>query len=324
MLRCIAIALVLFSTIPSCLAQAPPPPSKNPLDLLDSLFVPAYNSRTAALNATNPPYVEVFGSSLFLHLRGQATIPVRVLTDPYHHLKDVAHAPFTIYLSLAGLANAPLSDAQLAPIHEISARLSAAETTLPTAGFDPMPEKRQREILDASMSLVNKVLTNRAVDQDEVKQFARAMAPLMLENADEAGCFQVQATHQRMMQWKSSMTEPEWQSLRVVIKNSHQARYRNAATQYFSWLLDGSTPAWGYPGENSRVVYAEALGKDQSAGDELLGVLVDFDASRAFFGDDWRMTEDILSKGAARCIAQLSPSDRAWSPATSPTTAGAK
>lgn len=102
----------------------------------------------------------------------------------------------------------------------------------------------------------------------------------MSQNANEAGCFQVQATHKQMMLWKQSMTEQEWQNLRVVIKNSHQARYRNAATQYFSWLLDGSGPAWAFPGENSRVIYAEALSGNQTGGDELLAVLVDFDASR--------------------------------------------
>jgi hypothetical protein len=43
-------------------------------------------------------------------------------------------------------------------------------------------------------------------------------------------------------------------------------------------------------------------------------VLIDADASRAFFGNEWRMSEDILSDGAARCIAQLHESDRVWQP----------
>jgi hypothetical protein len=320
MLHFTRIALVWLATAFFCVAQAVPAPSASPLDDLDTLFVPAYQSRTAALNATNPPYVEVSGSSLFLHLHGQAPFKVRVLTDPYHHLKDVAHAPFTVYLSLMGLGSGPLSEAQQAPIREISAKLTVAENAVPGAGFDPAQEKRQRQILETAIRLVNRVLTSGAVDQDGLRQFARAMAPLMLENADEAGCFQVQATHRQMMLWKSKMTEQEWQNLRVVIKNSHQARYHNAATQYFSWLLDASAPTWAFPGENSRVIYTEALSPNQTGGDELLAVLVDFDASQTFFGDDWRMTEDILSRGAARCVAQLSPTDRTWSPAT----AGAK
>jgi hypothetical protein len=314
------VALVWFATAMSCLAQAVPAPSASPLDDLDTLFVPAYETRTAALNATNPPYVEVSGSSLFLHLHGQAPLKVPVLTDPYHHLKDVAHAPFTVYLSLVGFGNSPLTEEQRAPLSQLAAKLATAKNNLPSAGFDPTQEERQRQILEATIDVVNRALTSGVVDQDGLRQFARAMAPLMLENADEAGCFQVQATHRQMMLWKSKMTEQEWQNLRVVIKNSHQARYHNAATQYFSWLLDASAPTWAYPGENSRVIYAEALSPKQTGGDELLAVLVDFDASRAFFGDDWRMTEDILSKGAARCVAQLSPTDRTWSPVT----AGAK
>ena len=41
-----------------------------------------------------------------------------------------------------------------------------------------------------------------------------------------------------------------------------------------------------------------------------MDVLVDFEASREFFGDEWRMSEDILSNGAAKCIASLPSSDR--------------
>lgn len=59
MVRCTVIALVMFSTAASCLAQAPTVPSSSPLDDLDTLFVPAYEGRMAALNATHPPYVEV-------------------------------------------------------------------------------------------------------------------------------------------------------------------------------------------------------------------------------------------------------------------------
>ena len=315
MLRGPSIALLLFSTAFGCSAQAPPVPTPSPLDVLDTSFVPAYKARTAALSATNPPYVEMSGSNLFLHLNGQQPLKERVLTDPYHHLKDVAHAPFTVYLSLVALPSTPLSEEQLVPVRDLLAKLAAAKDALASAGFDAPQIERQRQILDASTHLVNQVLTNRMVDQSALGPFARAMAPLMLQNANEAGCFQVEATHKRMMLWKSQMTEKDWQNLHVVIKNSHQARYRNAATQYFSWLLGGTSPAWAVPGENNRVIYAEALSGNQTGGDELLAVLVDFDASRIFFGDDWRMTEDILSNGAARCIANLPLADRTWSPA---------
>jgi len=88
----------------------------------------------------------------------------------------------------------------------------------------------------------------------------------------------------------------------VVNLARHQARYRNAATQYFHWLFGDSTPAWAYPGESMRVIFAETLGKNGTSIDESTTVEIDADASQAFFNDRWRMSEDILSNGAAACI----------------------
>ena len=56
----------------------------------------------------------------------------------------------------------------------------------------PVRLDRQRQIFDASPRLIEVVLENRTVDQGMLKTYARTMAPLMLKNADEAGCFQVQ------------------------------------------------------------------------------------------------------------------------------------
>lgn len=309
------IVIVLCGVTAACSGQTPQVPA-NPLDGIDSTFMKAYTAQTVVVKATNPPFVEVFGSSLLLYLHGKDPIKVRVLTEPYHHLKDVAHVPFTVYLLLSNQLDTPLSDDQLDPLRDFQTKLSAALPVLSTEGFTPDQLVRQQAILDTSLRFVNKILDYKRVSADALRTYARSMAPLMLENANEAGCFQVEATHKQMLAWKPLFTSAEeWQQLRVVIKNSHQARYRDAATQYFAWLLGGTSPTWGYPGETSRVVYAEALlGKDD-AGDELVDILVDFEASRAFFGDDWRMSEDILSNGAARCIASLPSAEREWHPA---------
>lgn len=227
-ISCVAAAL---------LGQAPQQGPINPLDDMDANFQKAYVAEVQALKATNPPFIEVSGSSLFLHIHGKEPIKVRVLTDvPYHHLKDVAHVPFALYLLLNGHGGTTLSDNQLAPLRDFQAKLSAAQGVLNTQGFDTEQLERQRTILDSSVRFVNAVLASGVVDDANLKAYARAMAPFMLKNAEEAGCFQVEATHKQMLVWKPLFSnEHEWQSLHVVIKNSHQARYRDAATQYFAW-----------------------------------------------------------------------------------------
>lgn len=89
-----------------------------------------------------------------------------------------------------------------------------------------------------------------------------------------------------------------------------QARYKNVDTQYFSWLFQDKGPLWSYPGESLRVIYVESLGKDET--EQLLfgSVEIDAAAAQAFFRDPWRLSEDILSEGAAACIAALPQGDR--------------
>ena len=113
-----------------------------------------------------------------------------------------------------------------------------------------------------------------------------------------------------MMQWKGELSDDEWRQLVVVNRGTHQARYRNAATQYFHWLINDEGTSWSYPGESMRVLFVESLGKDEKTTDELATVLIDADASRAFFGDLWRLSEDVLSDGAAACIKKLHEADR--------------
>jgi hypothetical protein len=61
-----------------------------------------------------------------------------------------------------------------------------------------------------------------------------------------------------------------------------------------------------------RVIYAESVGPQEDSSDELGTIIVDADASTAFFGDPWRLSEDVLSDGAAACIKQLSDADRLY------------
>jgi hypothetical protein len=308
--------VVLALTTGQCLAQFVKPVPDGPLGEVDTTFQTEYVARSKAKTAENPPYVEMLGSSLLLHHAGQQPDSQRVLPTIYHALKDVTHVPFTIYLRLSPLVGAPLSDEQTGQLQTLDTKIAAAEDALQTGGFNDVQLERQKRILDGAKAFVQGVVAAKGVDRKSLDDFAREMSPLMLQNADEAGCYQVQSTHTQMMKWKESLSRDEWSHLIAVNKGGHQARYRNVATQYFDWLFHGygSSPRWAYPGESSRVLYAESLPPNQTGGDELVAVLIDEDASSAFFGNEWRMSEDILSDGAARCIAQLRESDRVWQP----------
>jgi hypothetical protein len=185
-------------------------------------------------------------------------------------------------------------------------RIAAAESSLGDAGATPDELARRREIVGASGNLLAGVGDRGRVQRSELDSFARAMGPLLAASTDDAGCRLVRALDGQVERWRATMSAEEWSRLVVVIRASHQARYRNAVTQYFAWKLgpaDG--PPGSYPGESARVIYAESLRRDDEPLDLGASVALDAELSRAFLGDRWRLSEDVLSDGAARCIAEL-------------------
>jgi hypothetical protein len=291
--------------------SGPPLIPAGPLGDLDQLFIDSYMSTRSQTIEKAPPFVVVSGNNLILHRNGQKD-SVRVIPDLYHALKDIAHLPFTVYLQLSPPANVPtpLTEAQTIQLQKLLMRIEAVQRVLATGGYNSNEMGRQTEILETSNAIVSSALKTKRVDRPSLDSFAHRMGPLMLLNANDAGCIQIQGTHAQMMKWKEPLSAYEWQHLTVVNRARHQARYRNAATQYFHWLLNDSSTSWSYPGESMRVIYAESLAPKEEAQDELGTVVIDAQVSTAFFDDPWRLSEDILSNGADECIKKLPDADR--------------
>jgi len=237
--------------------------------------------------------------------------PVTVIPESYHALKDIAHTPFAAYLLLSPVEQGVVDlKSQTDALNALLSRIDNAKTEVTAKWFSADEMDRANRILDATAELVRQTLQTQTVSKDSLYAFAKKLGPLMLANAWDAGCAQINGTHAQMMTWKDSLSSDDWQQLIAVNRARHQARYRNAATQYFSWLFDVKGTSWSYPGESMRVIYVESLGPGEDASDELATVLIDADASQAFFGDRWRLSEDVLSEGAAACIEKLPASSR--------------
>jgi len=150
------------------------------------------------------------------------------------------------------MTGVPLSDDEIAQLQVLKTEIVDSENALQTGGFSEAQTVRQKQILDGSNAFLQSVIRAKHVDRTSLDGFTHAMAPLMLQNADEAGCYQIQTTHAQMMKWKTILSNDEWTHLIAVNKSVHQARYRHAATQYFEWLFQGKAPRWAYPGESAR------------------------------------------------------------------------
>jgi len=201
-------------------------------------------------------------------------------------------------------------ESQTEALNALQGRIESARAEVTDKWFTPEEIGHANQILDTTAGLIREAMMAQTVSKQSLDAFAKKLGPLMLANAWDAGCAQINATHAQMMTWKDSSSADDWRQLITVNRARHQARYRNAATLYFSWLFDVKGTSWSYPGESMRVIYVESLGPGEDASDELATVLIDADASEAFFGDRWRLSEDILSDGAAACIQKLPPASR--------------
>ena len=302
-----------FVLVGSSLAQTGPPPiPPGPLGDVDTVFLSEYAARIDAITKVHPLYIEVSGNDLVLHRNGQEESKP-VIPEIYHALKDVSHVPFLVYLRLSPLSsNEQLSENEIAGLGTLSSQIAAARGALSTGGFNPVQMKRQQRIMDSSLTLLHTTIEAKRVPRSTLEGFTHAMAPLLLGNVEDAACYAVQGMHAQMMQWKSSMTAEEWKRITVINPGTFQPRYRSLATQYFAWLFPAPAPAWAYPGENERVIYSELLHPQRDSAALLASILIDADTATAFFGNRWKLSEDLLGDSAARCIARLPQRDRIW------------
>ena len=305
---CSAVVLIGNS-----LAQTDPPPQPpNPLGEVNTLFLNEYVARIDGITQVHPLYVEVSGDNLILHRNGQEESK-RVVPDIYHALKNVSHVPLLLYLRLAPLSsNQQISKTEIAGLETLWTKISAARDALSTNGFNDVQTIRQQRIIDSSLALLRSTVDAKRIPRSTLEDFTHSMAPLLLANADDAACYAIKEMHAQMMMWKSSLTANEWERLVVINPGVFQPRYRSLATQYFGWLLRAPAPAWAYPGENERVIYSEFQHPHRDSGELLASIFIDADASTAFFGNKWRLSEDLLSNSAARCIARLPKRDQVW------------
>jgi hypothetical protein len=322
-----ALALVVFATgcsastrvaPPATQGRSPAPPSASALPApqgalgeLDQLFLDEYQIAGEAAKRPPHPVVVVSGSNLTLHIDGNPQT-VRVIPEIYHALKSVSHFAFATYLRLNPQAGQKLPAEFRSVLQRFLDREPPARQHLATFGLSADQMRRQHVVLDATTALVRETRDQGSVTKARLDQFAQQVGPLLLQNTHDAGCAQVQATHRQMQKWRADLPAQDWSKLVVVNRSAHQARYRNAATTYFAWLLDERAPDWSYPGESMRVIFAEVLFGDRQPLDLLATVVLDADASKAFFGDEWRLSEDVLSDGAADCVGKLPASER-WS-----------
>ena len=129
------------------------------------------------------------------------------------------------------------------------------------------------------------------VNLQKLASFAQQIAPLLLANAADATALEMQKLYTTAAAWRKQLSPADWDALHVVMIGPHMPREGEISIQFFQRLFHE-------PAEGKRIIYAEALWKEQDALNLLATHIVDEAAGQAFFGDPMRMHRDLLSDAA--------------------------
>jgi hypothetical protein len=264
------------------LLAAHPLHGQDALERLNAAFRGAYADAKGAALARGGPVLMLAGDTLQLYRHDLKVAEEIIRPARYHRLKGVAHVPLALHLLLG---SGPVPKERAAALRAL---VLAARADLGTWAGPVLA--RQERILDACLGLLD-----AQPAPGRLAQFAAALGPLLLANADEAAALELEALDGKVARLRRGLAPEDWRALRVVIIGSHMAREGEVAAQYFLRLL-------GEGAEGDRVVYAEGLWQPRDALDLLATHAVDLGAGAAFFGEPLRMHRDILADGARRWL----------------------
>jgi len=235
----------------------------------------------------------------------------QVIPIQYHELKALTHLAFGVQLTLMANGRGHLTDLTASELHEKRAQIRDAQAAANSASSTPtatIPPKAPAELLCRARTLIDRVLSEGAVDFERLHENIRALASHALETAQLAVCIELEQLHALLGRWRNDLGEGRWVGLYVVICGAHQPRYREATCQYFGQLLHQPE---GYGAEREdRLVYGEGLCDVNTALDLLARHIVDQRASNLLFGDRRRLQEDLLADAANAEVRKLFPKAR--------------
>lgn len=230
---------------------------------------------------------------------------VEVFPDLYHKIKATGHVSFGVYLALANNGYGPLQEDNREGL-EIKQEL--IEKTLSILEQESIPQEfmqNMRKTMESALAIIQEVLASGQVEESRVWEFGKENGPLYLESATLGAILELDALHTTVMHWKKQLGPENWERIYVVVCAGHQARYREAAKQYFLRLLH-ERESLGADAEN-RVIYAENIANVDGALDLLARHIIDQRSSIALFNDGKRMQQDLMSDGAAAYLKELFP-----------------
>jgi len=259
------------------------------LDQLDDEFHAAYERSRTQIAADHPVFVVLANDLVFLH-RGKRRA-WSFSPHAYHVLKEVAHVPLALFVSLGAVEEEPPEHA-LGRSKALSGWVEAAQKTVAQVELEEATRRDLQQVLARSAEVLRAGRITRAA----LQQLARDVGPTLGRMVDRATELQLDALHEHVEAALGELTREEVARLHVVVTGNHQARARSLPMQYFRTRLREAE------GEELRVTYAEAVSSEQEALALLGTKALDRAIASAFFGDPLRMQRDLLGDSACAIL----------------------
>jgi hypothetical protein len=304
--RLAAIPLLLLAAACSTprATTTPPTAAGDPLVSLNDMFRAEYRQARAERLTRIGTVIVVQFDDLHLIRQGQPATKATFTPPIYHEYKAIAHIPLALYLAFAPRVGRPFDKPMLDKLTAYLKQVQAAGKSLDgRAGWTPEQLRLHKNIVDASIKLIETAGGAEEISEAQLTAYTRAMRPLVLASADAAARAQLDGLHALVNKWRGELGESVWQAANVVVLGPKQPRPGNVQYEYFR-------RAMGPGAEGRRLWYAEGV-FDRDGGHTLFGtIILDRGASIAFFNDPVRLERDLLADAAAAHLNRLFPRRR--------------
>jgi hypothetical protein len=292
--RLVVAGLVLA---PSASAGAESPEQK--FDEINALARAHYAEAKTLTLASLGPVIIVDADALTLvragTLRRETYLPVR-----YRDLKAIGHLAMGLYSLLVPHADKPGIAAWRGDLVTYRERAAELAPLIGDLGLHWEDAKRQREIITASLELMDSVLERDGVTTAELRAYADGVGPALLGNVYDAADAELTALHMSVQRWRAELGEAEWARVHVVVLGPTRPRERHAPYEYFARLL-------GPEAAGTRLIYADNVTDVAGALDLLAATVTDRQLAEYFFADTTRFDRGLLRDATTRHLDRLLP-----------------
>lgn len=246
------------------------------------------------------PVIVCSGGEMILFHNNERTA-VNVVPQKFHFFKTVAHVPLAVYVSLDDHCDEVLPDSLLLELSLFKTKYNLAGESFNNWGLSDKVLAAQHSILDDTNSFLDKVTAAKKVSRKELDAFAFSMKQRIYDNADSAVFFELGKTDNQIALWKKSISQSDWDKLKVIIVSPHMPRNVNRQMIYFQALLNETQ-------EGNRVIYMDGDPVQDEKALQLLSVHeLDHDVAVSFFKDPWRMHRDLLGDAGKKFVKMHKP-----------------